>query len=75
MQTLFEAFEITSFQSSNVRLVFAGKFLDLEDGLQYECALSAKSAIIITKDVHDFCASVIPVIHPQDFVQRYDNLL
>lgn len=75
MQTLFGGFEMTSFRSTDVRIVFDGEFLDLEDGLQHACAVLAKAALIVTKDVHDFYASEIPVVHPQDFVQRYHNLL
>jgi len=75
MQTLFSGFEITSFKPTSVASVFEGAFHDIEDGLQYECALSAKVAAIITKDVHDYFPSKIPSVHPQDFVNRYGNLL
>jgi predicted nucleic acid-binding protein len=74
MQTVFSAFEITPVKSSAVLDVFESSFLDLEDGLQYQCALSAKANAIITKDVHDYFPSKILVVHPHDFVNRYKNL-
>ncbi len=75
MQTLFGGFEITSFRSADIQRIFEGKFVDLEDGLQHECAVSANTAVIVTKNVHDFFASTIPAVHPLDFIQRFDNLL
>lgn len=74
MQTVFSAFEITPVKLSAISDAFESSFLDLEDGLQYQCALSAKANVIVTKDVHDYVSSKIPVVHPHDFVNRYNNL-
>jgi predicted nucleic acid-binding protein len=74
MQLTFSEFEITPVKSSFINAVFETHFTDLEDALQYQCALSAKVTIILTKDISDFFDSKIPVVHPHDFVTRYDAL-
>ncbi len=75
MQLTFSEFEITPIEPSFITAIFKTHFTDLEDGLQYQCALDAKANIIITKDLSDFFDSKIPVVHPHDFVARYNNLL
>jgi len=75
MKLTFSAFEITPLQPGFISAVFDTHFVDLEDGLQYQCAKQAKARIIITKDLNDYFDSKIPVIHPQDFVSRYNQLL
>jgi predicted nucleic acid-binding protein len=75
MQLTFSAFEITELKSSFIADIFKTHFTDLEDGLQYQCALDAKSFVIITKDISDYFDSKIPVVHPIDFVVRYKNIL
>jgi predicted nucleic acid-binding protein len=74
MQLVFSGMEITSLQSSFIAELFKTNFIDLEDGLQHQCALHAKASVIITKDLHDYFDSKIPVVHPHDFVLRYNNL-
>ncbi len=74
MQLTFLAFEITAIQPAFIPRIFETHFTDLEDGLQYQCALQAKARIILTKDIKDFFDSKIPVVHPNDFVNRYNNL-
>ncbi len=74
MQLTFSAFELTPIRSAFISKVFESYFTDPEDGLQYQCALHAKARIILTKDTKDYFDSKIPVIHPQDFVNRYNNL-
>lgn len=74
MQLTFSGFEITPIKPSFINAVFETHFADLEDALQHQCAFEAKSAIILTKDISDFFDSKIPVIHPHDFVTRYNAL-
>ena len=75
MQITFSEFEITFIKPSFINEVFKTHFIDLEDALQYQCALNAKSTIILTKDLTDFFDSKIPVIHPHDFVARYNQII
>ncbi len=71
MELIFSGFDMTPLQPIQIRNIFSSHFSDLEDVLQYQCAHVAKAKIIITKDLNDFFDSKIPVIHPQDFVERY----
>jgi len=75
MQITFSGFEISPIQSSYINAIFETHFVDLEDVLQYQCALAIKSTIILTKDIGDYFDSKIPVIHPHDFVTRYKALI
>lgn len=75
MQLAFSAFEMTPVQPSFIDKAFKTFFTDLEDGIQYQCALYAKARVIITKDINDFFDSKIPVVHPSNFVSKYNNLL
>lgn len=73
MKVTFSEFEITPLLPSFVQKLFQTYFTDLEDGLQYQCALHAKAKIIITKNLDDFFDSKIPVVHPHDFVNGYNK--
>jgi len=75
MQSTFSEFEITPIQPSFIAGVFSTHFTDLEDGLQHQCALHAKARVILTKDTKDYFDSKVPVVHPDDFVNKYNNLL
>ncbi|HXB90844.1 MAG TPA: hypothetical protein VNU72_01085 [Puia sp.] len=75
MKLTFSALEITALQPSFISNLFDTHFNDLEDGLQYQCAKHAKVRLILTKDLTDYFDSKIPVVHPQDFVSRYNQLL
>ena len=74
MELIFAGFETTGLQPSFIKNSFSTYFTDLEDALQYLCAASVKAKLIITKDLNDFFDSKIPVVHPHDFVRRYDRL-
>ena len=75
MQRTFSEFEITPIKPAFINSCFQTHFTDLEDALQYQCAFHAKATIILTKDISDFFDSKIPVIHPHDFVVRYNELM
>ncbi len=44
---------------------------DFEDSIQYEVAKTANCDVIITRNVSDFQKSSIPVLSPQDFLEKY----
>lgn len=73
MELFFSGTEMTGIKP-DCKALFSTHFTDLEDGLQYQCALSAKAHVILTKDIDDYFASTIPAVHPHDFVNRYNNL-
>jgi predicted nucleic acid-binding protein len=74
MQLGFSEMDITALHPAFIDAIFKTNFTDLEDELQYQCALHARVALIITKDIHDYFDSKIPVVHPHDFVIRYNRL-
>lgn len=74
MQLTFSEFQITPIEPSFINALFKTHFIDLEDALQYQCALKAKADVILTKDLADYFDSKIPVVHPNDFVAHYHNL-
>ena len=43
---------------------------DLEDSMQIAAALACKADVIVTRNTTDFTTSPIPVMMPEDFVQR-----
>jgi predicted nucleic acid-binding protein len=47
------------------------KFKDFEDCVLTKCALSAGAELIITRNVKDFTYSEIPVLSPDDFIDKY----
>lgn len=50
-------------------------FADLEDGIQYECAVSQETEYIITRNKKDFLNSSIPVLTAQEFLGLRNNPL
>lgn len=48
----------------------ASKFSDFEDSLQYYCALKVDCNIIITRNGKDFKESDIPVLTPDEYLNR-----
>lgn len=74
MELTFSGFEITPIESSFIDNIFKTHFVDLEDGLQYQCAFHSKADLILTKDLKDYFDSKIPIAHPDDFVSKYNDL-
>ena len=48
----------------------SSKFSDFEDALQYYCALKLDCNILITRNAKDFKASEIPVLSPNEYLNR-----
>ena len=49
-------------------------FVDFEDCLQEECAVAVSADYIVTRNTKDFAASRIPVILPDQFLEKYKEL-
>lgn len=50
-------------------------FADFEDCLQEECAVAVSADYIVTRNVKDFVASRIPVILPDQFLEKYKDIM
>lgn len=68
--------DLTSFISvlpslpGHVSSILEGGLPDIEDALQVQSALEGPCDLIITRNGKDFAASPIPVISPEDFLNR-----
>ena len=70
LYNLFQIIEIGSSDKKSVLRALENKeFTDLEDGLQYQCAVEENVDFIITRNKKDFRASKIPVYTPAEFLQ------
>ena len=65
---LLEGLDILSSKASHVESALKGGFNDIEDAMQYACALENKCDLIITRDVHDYAPSRIPIMSPSQFL-------
>lgn len=50
-------------------------FADFEDCLQEECAVAVSADYIVTRNAKDFVASRIPVILPDQFLEKYKDIM
>jgi len=48
-------------------------FVDMEDGVQYLCAVEAQADIIVTRNEKDFKQSQITVMHPSELVSFFET--
>lgn len=63
--------EIIGVSSSDIYSALSARWVDGEDCIQYQSALSAKCDYILTRNTQDFQLSTIPVMTPEDFLNRY----
>jgi predicted nucleic acid-binding protein len=71
LMELCEFIEIAGINKKQVLDALADeKFDDFEDCLQVECARLVNADYIVTRNISDFTASAIPVILPEDFLQK-----
>src|SRR5574344_1328606 len=63
LENLCKFFEVETVNRDKlVNAVKNADFSDLEDGIQYECALIQKADYIITRNPKDFKNSIIPIL-------------
>ncbi len=70
---IFSNFHYTSEDQGIMDRVLSTKFSDYEDALQYFSASSSAVNLIITRNVHDYHLSKIPVLLPAEFIELYYN--
>lgn len=63
--------EISGVSSSDIYSALSARWVDGEDCIQFQSALSAKCDYILTRNTQDFQLSTIPVMTPEDFLNRY----
>ncbi|MBO6178155.1 MAG: PIN domain-containing protein [Selenomonadaceae bacterium] len=67
-----EILKVESIDEEKLRLALRNEpFTDFEDCLQVECAKSAQVDYIITRNEKDYALSDIPVLSPEQFVEKF----
>ena len=64
---------ITTIDEEIVKKSVLAPFEDFEDGMQYYSALEFSSEVIITRNLDDFSKSQIPVMEPNDFLDKWEE--
>ena len=73
---LFKTFKIIKVDSKKLMTALKNReFNDFEDCLQVECAKSIKADYIITRDAKDFANSEILCLTPEEFCNKFDELI
>jgi len=68
---LCEFVEVAGIQKKQIiDALFNKDFVDIEDCLQAECAKMINADYVVTRNIADFSASSIPVISPEDLLQK-----
>lgn len=69
----FIAFNYTTENEKIMKSTLSSDFYDFEDALQYYSAKNLSVDLIITRNVHDYYLSEIPVLFPSEFIDYYYN--
>ena len=70
IENLVKIFHTVSVDEKIISKALQTRFEDLEDGVQYQCALKAKASAILTRDPKGFLKSKIPVLDPIIFLNQ-----
>lgn len=71
IKEVFYEFQFIAEDEKIMKQVLTSDFPDLEDALQYFTAASLPADLIITRNVHDYFLSKIPVLLPSEFIEFY----
>jgi predicted nucleic acid-binding protein len=71
LKMLRQLINIISVDQSCVDKALSSPFTDFEDALQYHAALESGMNFIITRNLKDFKASIIPVMTAGEFLAQY----
>ncbi|MEI7803577.1 MAG: PIN domain-containing protein [Bacteroidota bacterium] len=70
LSQILSMFEITEVDEKIIYEALESNFTDVEDAVQYQCALRADADFIITRNLSDFKKSRIPVYSPEQFLTK-----
>jgi predicted nucleic acid-binding protein len=63
--------DVADVKKEVVLAALTSKFSDFEDAIQNECALKNEIEIIITRNQKDFKESVLTVLLPEEFLEKF----
>ena len=67
-----EIFTVVSIGADKLKSALQNNaFNDFEDCLQVECAKDFESEFIVTRNIKDFAGSVVTVIEPSEFIEKF----
>ena len=70
IENLVKIFHVIAVDSKIISKALQTRFDDFEDGVQYQCALKARSQTIITRDPKGFVKSKIQILDPLLFTTQ-----
>ncbi len=73
MEGLADMLDVMQMDRSQLKTALEIKATDLEDVLQYACALYHECDVIVTRNTRHFKFSTIKVLNPKDFIREYSD--
>ena len=70
IQRLLQTVGVCPIDKSILTSAFQLRFVDYEDAVQHESAVLAGLEAIVTRDIHDYKYSTLPVFSPDGFLQH-----
>lgn len=70
MRALRQVFAPVVVDARIIEAAIAADFADFEDAVQYQCALRAKSSVLLTRNLVDFPKSPLQVTTPELFLHQ-----
>ncbi len=71
MSTLLELIEIIDVTANDIKSALHPEVIDFEDELISVCANGSNIDYIITRNTKDFKKSLVPVLTPEDFINKF----
>ncbi len=71
VKEIFSTFNYTEENQLTIENILSSNFSDYEDALQYFSAFASRVNLIVTRNIHDFYLSEIPVLRPNEFIEYY----
>ena len=72
LDSLEKLLEIQEVNGAMIRTALKSRFRDLEDAIQYQCAVSnPQISLIVSRNVKDYKYSELPVMSPRTFLASW----
>lgn len=71
---LFTLFEVLDTAGMDCRHAIPSPVSDYEDAVMIETAIRTESDCIVTRNIHDYTRSPVPVYTPESFIQKLETL-
>ena len=71
LRQLFQLVELLDVTENMTKESVSSSWNDLEDAIQYQCALFHQATCIITRNKKDYTLSEIPIFSPEEWIQEF----